>query len=729
VFYFAWVADGNTTFGAEHHVVDEDIFSFEIQQQEGDFASLTLEIRNPRTGLLNSGREQWAWLSYRKGIGPFVPLFHGRVVGTPASIEKDIVSIEFTARPPDFLDQKKVLAETLKVAPYYDPVWIDTEKAADLDTVLEARSQLWHIGRTDKLVTVSDIIVGEDGTLTLGETDVFSLELNYGSAPIQKIHVDANVTWDQKGFGIVDLSQKIIDKFDGGLRISSYTGQGLEASWPKYGTDIGSGWTVNSSKVDLLSGTAVNASYLKVTINPAKATPNVTIEPWWEFSPEGYDYWYDLAYQAAIAQQMLDPIVEARFYLWVFKPLFMVQYSGSRARAEHLSFDVTADTQDLVNDSDPVVVTLSLSSANVASPIDANNGIPIGDVRNNTYFGLDRAKRSINYLMALCRARFLASARAVEVSFDTTFDIGITFSCRKDVILTLPELPGGECRGKIIGYTLSLDGSDGDLKASCKIGCCIGKGNSVSVVTGTPSYVTSGYVADYQFYAGADIDPFAGKITYKDFKVVPKDDGLDFRNMTPENVIGDIKATALYTLTGNPSLNQTVSIGARTYTFKLALTGADQVLIGFDQQNTSQHLADAINAEEGLAGVTYGTGTVVNADVAALSADAILRVTAKVAGPDGNAIVVSDTVPAGSWDHGTLTLGSHGINVYNKPGAQASALSGEFGSVQEAIDALNAKFTEIEVSLKPIDGGPFTTEIPLVVSEFMVPKTIDLEAA
>jgi hypothetical protein len=51
-FYFAWVLPTETTFDPDvHSRYDEDVFSFVVQQGEGDFASLKVTIKNPRMGL------------------------------------------------------------------------------------------------------------------------------------------------------------------------------------------------------------------------------------------------------------------------------------------------------------------------------------------------------------------------------------------------------------------------------------------------------------------------------------------------------------------------------------------------------------------------------------------------------------------------------------------------------------------------------------------------------
>jgi hypothetical protein len=50
------------------------------------------------------------------------------------------VTLNFIARPADYDAQKLALAETLKVAPWWDPMWIRADSRDDPDTVLEART-------------------------------------------------------------------------------------------------------------------------------------------------------------------------------------------------------------------------------------------------------------------------------------------------------------------------------------------------------------------------------------------------------------------------------------------------------------------------------------------------------------------------------------------------------------------------------------------------------------
>jgi hypothetical protein len=132
-YYFAWVNASDFVWD-EYGLFarkDEQIVNYEVSQTEGEFASLSIDIRNPKIGLLSGTRKIWAWLSIDLNWAPganntpnIVPLFFGRLTGIPTNINQEIVTLELTARPADYVAQKAAFAETLKVAPY-DPIWIN----------------------------------------------------------------------------------------------------------------------------------------------------------------------------------------------------------------------------------------------------------------------------------------------------------------------------------------------------------------------------------------------------------------------------------------------------------------------------------------------------------------------------------------------------------------------------------------------------------------------------
>lgn len=122
---------------------------------------------------------------------------------------------------------------------------------------------------------------------------------------------------------------------------------------------------------------------------------------------------------------------------------------------------------------------------------------------------------------------------------------------------------------------------------------------------------------------------------------------------------GDTKAIASLTYTGTALTDgDTVTIGTQTYTFKTLLTGSpDEVLIGATTDSLA-YLKAAVNGEEG-AGVTYGEGTVANADAIAtiLTGTTALAFEALVAGVDGNTIAIAEASTNLTWDAGATFTG------------------------------------------------------------------------
>jgi hypothetical protein len=104
-------------------------------------------------------------------------------------------------------------------------------------------------------------------------------------------------------------------------------------------------------------------------------------------------------------------------------------------------------------------------------------------------------------------------------------------------------------------------------------------------------------------------------------------------------------ATGTITTSGTgAALNDTVTIGATTYTFKTSLTGAaNEVLRDGTIDHDLTNLKAAINGAAG-AGTTYGTGTVANTSVSAGTITShVLTLTALSVGTAGNSIVLTKT--------------------------------------------------------------------------------------
>lgn len=251
-FYFAWVDPDEKVFGPQHYRYDETIFVATRRLVESDIPELTIEIHNPRIGLLGPGRKQWCWFSWKdpEGDGSVEPLFFGRLVAVPGNLFAEVLQLRFTARPQDYLEQLQKLAETLKVRPFYDGLFLDQQHRDDPHSILEGWSSLYHVdavptlGRLPGTVTISDILAGEDGIEIFTSHDAFydgfGMELEQN--PKTVVRVDMEVGWNQGTTGIVDIGNRVL---------FSYSGDGLFGSWPKPLSSLGGGWSVfDSTAVD-----------------------------------------------------------------------------------------------------------------------------------------------------------------------------------------------------------------------------------------------------------------------------------------------------------------------------------------------------------------------------------------------------------------------------------------------------------------------------------------------
>jgi hypothetical protein len=497
-FYFAWCAPEDA-FSATHYVdADaEGIFGFEILHAESDFATLTVDLLNPMIGLLNEDRDLWAWFSWLRGPGDVVPLFKGRLVGIPQELQNQYVRLVFKAHPVGYEDDKEALAATLRVAPFWDPAFINEEAKEDPDTVLEARCALWHIDRVTHAVTISSMITGEDTPLEVTDHYYDSLSVTHGTPPARAARIKAQAVWNQQAWGTINLTSQFPSP------ITSYTWQGLMDDWPKPGDDIGGGWQVEMSN-------------------------DFTI----------------LRFQAAMNHSTTDG-GQAVWSYAVIQPLMICNFEAEREFAETAEITLLADTQALVTDAgDGEFIDINLS-AEVDQPVDAGDEMPIGTAFARRYFQTVRGRQSIDYLLALARAQLLYRARAVEISFDMKFADGVDLSCRKSVTIVDPRIPGGEAFGKVKSYALKVNGDSGEAVCNVTIGCTIGNGGTVAEVVGEPTYVEVGYVtAGYQVMAGSTREVIGDDLTIEDYSSTPiNDDGIDWEYLTPAQMVEEITVT------------------------------------------------------------------------------------------------------------------------------------------------------------------------------------------
>jgi hypothetical protein len=551
---------------ALHERFDEDVLGIVIEQSEGDFATLTIDIRNTGAGLLEPGRHLWCWLSI-VGDPDTVPLFNGRLVGVPRLAAGEVVQLQFLARPDDYNQQKLDVAENLKVLPFWDPVWLATQQN-NPDTVLETYSALWHTDRITLEVTTSDIIEGEAGIWEVREDQAFydSFSMSFGDgAPLRQLTVSGTVEWTQEKQGQIDVTGPLISAFgsagnptkflrlskskigldkklSGGGLIYTFNGSSLKSSWPAPGTSIGGGWEVASGigadakplsymldaqrgNAPFIEGYHLNLSYIGPP--PASERPplNAPAEPQTDFDVfiQNGTWTYSFA---------LNP-----YYIRM-----VLKYAASRKRTETVRAVMVADIMDQGTDNSGDTEEISYSSDTIAEGIDPGGGIPIGDSVFRSYFQSDRGAASFEYLLLAARAKLLAAARSAEITFGVDFPTAIAISLRHSVALFDRRIPGGSAIGKVKRYTITA-GEDG-MWGEFTLGATIGNGTPATAATGIPSYVDEDYVdTGYQVIAGQYMlltDELAYQ-TLDQFEVL--DDGLNLDNLTAQAVINSCTVT------------------------------------------------------------------------------------------------------------------------------------------------------------------------------------------
>lgn len=541
-FYFAWIDPGETFDPAVHNRIDEDVWSHTLSQEEGDFASLEIEVRNPRIGLLNASRKVWAFYSFDDGT-TITPLIKCRLIGIPTNIFDQNVTMQFTAQPVDFAAQKLALAETLKVAPYWNAIFVSPDNWDDPDTILEAYTKLWYIDPVTHVVSVSDILVPEDGTIEYQQGDFFydDFGVTLGSVPLRSVTMTAQIPWTQQASGQVDLSSAILGAWpadpDGAgfsQLISSFTFGGLSGSWPQDGSDVGDGWNV-------ISGDLTDVSFLSVPVDPisivftGSTIPQPVVQGSIFFAPV-----YGGTISGGVSGATLnETIVQVIAPIGYGSPVLIAEYTAKRDFVETVTFTLQTDTQALATlPGDDESLQISLT-ANPVSDLTDDASLPIGVPEARTFVYTDAGQAAIEHLILIARANLIARSRAVQVSATMGFKTGITQSLRKGGLFHDPRLPGAQAEGKVISYSHTLDGSTGAALSVIQIGCAVGHGGSAAGVAGDPDYVVAGTIDDsIQTFHNTVVLIGPGDTTFTLPAYAVIDDGLNFSaGLTPNTSI------------------------------------------------------------------------------------------------------------------------------------------------------------------------------------------------
>ena len=110
-----------------------------------------------------------------------------------------------------------------------------------------------------------------------------------------------------------------------------------------------------------------------------------------------------------------------------------------------------------------------------------------------------------------------------------------------------------------------------------------------------------------------------------------------------------VKASGTYVFTGNPAADDTITVNGVVFTFKAAVTGANQILIGADQDATGVNTAAALEAST--------DDRVSMADYAFNAGTNTLTITHKSTGAGGNGFTIAENSTAITVSGATLSGG------------------------------------------------------------------------
>lgn len=156
-------------------------------------------------------------------------------------------------------------------------------------------------------------------------------------------------------------------------------------------------------------------------------------------------------------------------------------------------------------------------------------------------------------------------------------------------------------------------------------------------------------------------------------------------------------ASGTLTLSGNAVADETVTIGAKTYTWKASVsTTANQVKIGATASDSLDNLIAAINAGAG-SGTVYGSATTANsAGTAAAGTGDTLVFTAAAVGTSYNSTATTESMTNGSWNAATLTGGA---NASSLTGGDGKDNEGNDIPTQSAVDSVRICCNSGQVSI------------------------------
>lgn len=525
--HFAWLAaEGEAFDPVAHRRRDLPIKTVNVREEEGvDAHAVTIEtMLMPVAALAGKG---WALLSYGLRDGTLVPICRMKRRPMPAGDAEAELSVEFYARPSDWMNRRDVGLQPLKVRPFYEPLFIAPGRRSDPVEILDGHRRIGHFDRVTGAYTTPELLGLGLPVKVLRKADIIGhrsgggLKVRRVKEPLAGVQVNIGMAWQQADDGYIDLTPELREAFpDGAVGdwtgtapsatkrvpagvISTLTPDNLVSAMPKAGSGLGgaSGYTV------------LEATLKRIPVPPGAAERTGACRG----QKMRYDYVKD--------GDLKEPI-NLGFEIAFFDGTLVLQYSLRQRREQNVRFFITNRN---VSYADGAVETLNLRCedptldtntqpwqpgqnvaigdqrrvgirvwsclrAHVTAPtftqdLEAADGTDLWELLGETgapartsnladWFGTPAGQAMVAAAAHKALKKLALEQRCVEVKVVVPLedwpDVSTAWACRIEV--DHPLITGGVAFGKVTSVSISQATANDCARASVTLMCCNGGG-------------------------------------------------------------------------------------------------------------------------------------------------------------------------------------------------------------------------------------------------------------
>lgn len=508
--YLALVGDTETWNPTVHQRNDLGAFDVTIPHPESAFAKAYITAINPLASF--SSLEGRRVLISTKGR----LLFDGVLSGVPRGLVGQKLTLEAIARTPDPADvdtQLAALAETAKVAPFWDPLFVPEGSDALWEEILAGRSQVIAHSRIQGTPSLCDALGGSTNMVItpLNGSVSYSLESNVAA----RYGIKMTAKWKQ-------LASQRFD--DGGALwgLNTMTPEGLVKDFPKEGADLGDGFKA-TARTRMQKDGEPDEGYQVVWAKP-KAEE---LDPaWWDaagdtatdvavFPLYEMDAYLEAEYRWEVARTetatlsadaRAQPGIIGQAEEWEEMELRDLTTTESRAPwRPNTAYDLD---DEVIDGRNAYRCRSAHTSGRTRTAAEWSLLGPSSYIASREYisfFKSARGRAAIEHAVQRIKARARIAARSVRIDFEVPMPAR-PWQITEDMTITInsPKIPGGFATGRLVDYTLSW--VNGRASFSGTIACAAGLGDVADPVAGAAQGFTPESIGRFEVRVENDGD-------------------------------------------------------------------------------------------------------------------------------------------------------------------------------------------------------------------------------